>query len=44
MSKYYCIFQQPAKIIMYSYIISKTERDLGSTFASAYNNKHSITS
>jgi len=29
--------------MMYSYIISKKERDLGSTFASAYNDKHSIT-
>ena len=25
---------------MYSYIISKTERDLVSAFASAYDNKH----
>jgi len=38
---YYYIFHQPAKIIMYSYVISKTERDLGSTFSSAYNDKHS---
>ena len=41
---YYCTFHRPAiKNVMYSYIISKTERDLVSTFASAYNNKHSIT-
>jgi len=37
-------FSPTSQIIMYSYIISKKERNLGSTFASAYNDKHSITS
>ena len=40
MSKYHYIFHHPTKIIRYSYIISKKERDIGSTFVSAYNDKH----
>jgi len=37
------VHKNSQKIIMYSYIISKTEPDLISTFASACNNKHSLT-
>jgi len=33
-------FHQPTKMIMYSYTISKKERDLGSSFASAYNDSN----
>jgi hypothetical protein len=39
--KYYYIFtNQPTKILMYSYTISKKERYIGSSFASACNDSN----